>query len=454
MKLLGKLKTYESKEIDNSYVSIGFECMERGVINPDKCYDLLGKSGIKYARCQTGWALCEKEKGIYNFDWLDSIVENLTSRGVIPWFSVSYGNPIYMKDAPNPTAVGCVPIYYGEETTQAWCNYVKEIAKRYKDVVKHYEIWNEPDLNHFWYPKTPNGKDYGEFVKLTGSAIREMNKDAKIGTVVASPYNFEYIDDMLNCFDKNDINFFCYHAYTTAPEFRFPALIKALRNKLDSRGLCDVELWQGESGYPSWAYENHWLVKSGCNNETPQAVFLLRRYFIDIYYGVKRGSFFQIADMWERQYEKAKEILQKPAAHGILNGNTYTPKKSYFAISNLSTIMSGDFKPSDNYSTIEAHTKNHAEFISAIAMSFEKDGCPLYAYYIPSELDRNTDYDFAAKLTVDKGLNEPVIIDLYTGDVFEIDSDFGVSTGLTYYDNLPIKNYPLIITDKSVIETK
>ena len=266
MKLLGKLKTYESKEIDNSYVSIGFECMERGVINPDKCYDLLGESGIKYARCQTGWAKCEEEKGVYNFDWLDSIVENLTSRGVIPWFSVSYGNPIYMKDAPNPTAVGCVPIYYGEETTQAWCNYVKEIAKRYKDVVKHYEIWNEPDLNHFWYPKTPNGKDYGEFVKLTGSAIREMNKDAKIGTVVASPYNFEYIDDMLNCFDKNDINFFCYHAYTTAPEFRFQTLIKTLRNKLDSRGMCDVELWQGESGYPSWAYENHWLVKSGCNN--------------------------------------------------------------------------------------------------------------------------------------------------------------------------------------------
>ena len=77
MKSIGKLKTYKSSEITKSRVSIGFECMDRGLINPDKCYVPLAESGIKYARVQTGWAICEKEKGKYDWTWLDGIVNKL-----------------------------------------------------------------------------------------------------------------------------------------------------------------------------------------------------------------------------------------------------------------------------------------------------------------------------------------------------------------------------------------
>ena len=82
MKKIGKLKTYTSKEIKDSYVSIGFECLDRDLFNADKCYDPLAKTGVKYARCQTGWAKTEKEKGVYDFAWLDNVVDNLLARGV------------------------------------------------------------------------------------------------------------------------------------------------------------------------------------------------------------------------------------------------------------------------------------------------------------------------------------------------------------------------------------
>ena len=62
MNKIGKLKTYTSKEIDKSYVSIDFCCLDRELFKPEKCYELLGKTGIKHARCQTGWSRCEKEK--------------------------------------------------------------------------------------------------------------------------------------------------------------------------------------------------------------------------------------------------------------------------------------------------------------------------------------------------------------------------------------------------------
>ena len=110
MKKIGNLRIYASGEIEKSKISIGFECLDRELFRPEPCYDPLQKTGVKYARCQTGWARCEKLRGVYDFSWLDAVVDNLSSRGLEVWFNVGYGNPLYMKDIPNKTGVGCVPI--------------------------------------------------------------------------------------------------------------------------------------------------------------------------------------------------------------------------------------------------------------------------------------------------------------------------------------------------------
>ncbi|MBR3967016.1 MAG: hypothetical protein IKJ91_08095, partial [Clostridia bacterium] len=54
MRKIGKIKTYSSSEIEDSYVSIGFECLDRELFKPERCYDPLALTGVKYARCQTG----------------------------------------------------------------------------------------------------------------------------------------------------------------------------------------------------------------------------------------------------------------------------------------------------------------------------------------------------------------------------------------------------------------
>ena len=44
MEHLGFLKSYNSIEVKESCVSIGFECLDRELFNPEKCYDLLAKT--------------------------------------------------------------------------------------------------------------------------------------------------------------------------------------------------------------------------------------------------------------------------------------------------------------------------------------------------------------------------------------------------------------------------
>lgn len=457
MKYIGNLKVLASKEIEKSHISIGFECLDRDLFNPDKCYDLLAKTGVKYARCQTGWVKCEKQKGVYDFSWLDGIVDNLLHRGIIPWFDVGFGNPIYMKDAPNETAVGCVPLYYGEEVVEAWKNFVAELAKHYKDKVQHFEIWNESDSHHFWHPAAPDGAMLAKLVELTSKEIRKEIPYAKIGTNVSNGMHdltrYQFIEDFLKNLTDTKLDFFCYHPYSRLPE-TLERSITYLRKLFDDNGFAYTELWNGEAGYPSWTYEKHWLIPEGCDDEHPQAVWQLRRYFLDLHRGVGMCSFFQIADMWEKPYAKASGVIAKPAAHGILNGKVYTPKKSYETISYLATFFSGDIKPSAEYFTSTIDGLSLTEQLSCVCMTFEKQGAPCYAYYLPHSVTDKFEMKNCFNAQIYRELKEPVLLDMYTGMVYEINNVRTPELGFTEYFGLPITNYPLVITEKDALELR
>jgi hypothetical protein len=454
MDTIGKLKLYSSAEIEDSRVSIGFECIDRALIDPAKCYDALANSGIKYARCQTGWARCEKQKGAYSFTWLDEIVENLAVRGVRPWFNVGYGNPIYMPDALNSTAVGCVPLLYGDDVWTAWEKYILAIASRYQGKVTFFEIWNEPDIESFWYPGRPNARQYAELVKKTGRIIRTIIPNARIGGSISS-FNFSYLEDFAQNMPAADIDFFCFHAYGKFPECHYFANVCQVERIFASKGLSDVDLWQGESGYPSWFPPNHWLHPRGPGNERQQAVWQLRRYFLDAAANTKMTSFFQIADMWERPYEKAVEVITKPAAHGILNGITYTPKKAYETISRLATVLSGTIKPLDTYFTGRLDG-DICQSLAVVLIALEKNGWPMYIYYLPSDIEDEQPMRDGFTLQInDIGLKhplfEPVLIDMYSGDVMAT-GPLQEAHGKRWLSNLPIADYPLLICDRSLFD--
>ncbi|MBQ8758910.1 MAG: hypothetical protein IJZ20_04370, partial [Clostridia bacterium] len=208
---------------------------------------------------------------------------------------------------------------------------------------------------------------------------------------------------------------------------------------------------QGEGGYPSWAYKGHWLVNDGCDDERAQAVYQLRRYFIDISCGAKISSFFQMADMWEKPYPKARDFIEKPAAHGILHGKTYTPKESYRTISNLVSLFSGDIKPKDLFMQVFIRKNGQNKYLQAEQFTFEKNGKPVFAYYFATPLDRDDDLPYTATVKIYCKLETPVLVDMYTGDVYEV-GDYRSYNGVFEFNELPLTNYPMVLTDKSCIE--
>ena len=93
--VIGELVT-QAPDINKQYWwSVGCETLDRDFADFDKFKDFFVELGIGYARLQSGWAKTEKEKGKYDFAWLDHIVDGLIERGVKPWMCLCYSNPLY-----------------------------------------------------------------------------------------------------------------------------------------------------------------------------------------------------------------------------------------------------------------------------------------------------------------------------------------------------------------------
>ena len=105
---IGTIAPVHSRDVRRSSWGLGFEKLDRDVFDPEKAYDRVAELGVKWIRIQSGWARTEASEGVYDFAWLDSIVDNLLLRGLQPWMCLCYGNGIYDEAAAKVFgAVGC-----------------------------------------------------------------------------------------------------------------------------------------------------------------------------------------------------------------------------------------------------------------------------------------------------------------------------------------------------------
>ncbi len=95
MNRIGSIKPRNTKEIKSSRITVGCETLDRDHTVWDNYKDYLPPLGVKKIRLQAGWAKCEKVQGVYNWKWLDEIIDYAVANGLEPWLQLSYGNPIY-----------------------------------------------------------------------------------------------------------------------------------------------------------------------------------------------------------------------------------------------------------------------------------------------------------------------------------------------------------------------
>jgi hypothetical protein len=441
-----KVKTRTSKSIVASPLSVGFETLDRKMFDPERTYSHLANLGVKWARCQTGWARTETERGKYDFAWLDGVVDNLLRIGVQPWFNLGYGNKVYTPGPPHESAVGWVP-FNSDEARQAWLRYVDRLAARFAGRVKHWEIWNEPNIRNFWQPDTPSAARYVELVKITVPVIRKRVPGVTIiGGAIAGFPALDYLEGCFTAGIANYVDKISYHPYRARPEQNYAAELRAFRAVVD-RYKKGMGIWQGENGAPSTSNSTGALRDLPWNEER-QARWLTRRILLDLGLGVELTSYFHTVDMVNYVWHTGQS--GQTNSKGLLRGTDYTPKPSYFAYQNLCALFDSETRRADFLAYVDAKGKEAA---AIECVSFVRKGSPIYAYWTGADLMADTP-SVPARLRLWHGsaarLEKPVLVDPLSGAI-SATGKVTRSGGAITIEGAPLRDYPMLVMDASLV---
>jgi len=458
--VVGRIKGRHSREIARSPFSVGMETLDRAMYDPQRVYRPLGELGVKWARLQTGWARCETSPGKYDFGWLEAVVDAVRAEGVSPWFNLGYGNRLYLPEAPDVSAVGWIPVYK-PEAQKAWLKFVGALAARFGDRVKHWEIWNEPNIKNFWKPGDPSPDLYCRFVAETSQVLRQTIADVVIigGALAGMPT--DYLRQLLACGILQHVDRISYHPYRPVPEEGYRDTLTTWRTILrqNSPGGKEVPLWQGENGCPSRPGGAGALSQYEWT-EVRQAKWLLRRMLYDRVLGVELSSYFHIVDLVN--YNWGTGPSGKTNFKGLLRGEDYSPKPAYRAYQRLCTLFDGETRREsalDDMLAVASATASGegrprgktSDARKCVIAGFLRKDRPLWVLWLVAPLHTPGHVPRAeVELRGVPNVNSPVLIDLLSGCVFTVDHRAGNSTALRF-PSLPIPDYPVVIADKEAI---
>lgn len=137
-----------------------------------------GLCGAKIMRIDFSWGRIQPQPTRWNFATYDSLVSLLKKQGIevqaILGFSVKWAVPPDFKPK-NATPKFATRGTFADPALYAV--YCGKVAEHYKDSIRYFELWNEPDLvifANFEFEK------YMELLRAGSSAIRKISADARI----------------------------------------------------------------------------------------------------------------------------------------------------------------------------------------------------------------------------------------------------------------------------------
>ena len=409
---------------------------------------------------------------MYDFGWLDEIVDGLRGAGIQPWFSLGFGNGLYMDGAePIPPHGNYFfsPTRFGEKGITGWKNYCKAMVEHFKDRVFHWEVWNEPNAGFLrqvnWKECYPIGEDpevYVELVKITAEAVRSVQPDAKIlaGSISGCAICNDYIQRLFNAGIAEYIDSFTYHPYQAMPEPAYPERLQFIRDLITKSGK-NITLWMGENGRPS---NSNTLGRGIRSTEASQAKYLCRRYLTDLRMGMEVSSYFLICDIGNGYLPNGNVHSQ-----GVIDATdpeNYRPKLSFRAMQSFANLFDSKSELVNACFEINPHQGSWGynllpvETASGISCCFKRGDIPIFAYYHPTCIDCGWQVKpVRINFYLPEGtkLEKPILIDPITAKVYRIkqlshwtDGNWGY---LEVIPKLPLLDYPLFVSDASLLDT-
>ena len=203
--------------------------------------DLMQRIGVKWIRSIWRWDKLEWEEGAFDFALLDFVVAEAWKRDIriVPALTTT---PRWASTAPadNPD----YNIY--PPKLAAWDAFVFRTVDHFKERVKYWEVWNEPNIQHRW-----NGsvEDYFQLQKTAFLAARRADPACKLlmGSFSGAPTY--YLDQLLRLGAGDYFDVLSYHPYPRKYGLKkVDYLTRRVRAVLAEHGCEDRPIWLTEIG--------------------------------------------------------------------------------------------------------------------------------------------------------------------------------------------------------------
>lgn len=445
---LGRIAPRPARAIASSpWWSIGGETLDRDFAAYQHYRPYLGPLGAKSLRLQAGWAKCERKPGVYDWSWLDVIVDDAVAQGVRPWLEFNYGNPVYPGGGDTGLGGG---LPSSPEALAAWDRWARALVERYRDRVFEWEVWNEPDINR---AGTASVAAYLDLYVRTASIVRELQPGSRLWALGLAG-NLDYADQFLaglKARRKLDlVDAITIHGYPRNPDDT--GNIDRLRAVIAKHGRA-IEVRQGETGAPS-RYQEQFALSKLPWSETTQAKWNLRRLLAHRAKDVPM-NLFSMSDMHYTQYHSGPEGVLRMNYKGLLathpDQTIAYAKPAYHAAQHVFTIFDGTVERIADFpftSGVAAPRR-----LAVTGYSLQGTAKQIVALWLSEAPPREDNAVTRIEVTfVRARFEQPVLVDLRTGFVYRVPAmQWNQSAAGAAFRGLPVYDSPVLIAEQCVV---
>ncbi len=171
----------------SDYLGINIHWDHKDFLKIESILSDLDKIGVKMVRIDWEWRVVEKEKGVYDWTVYDKLMRMAYSYQIDIYPMVHYPPQwaVYGNLQKEKGHFGEPP---KEENYKDYAVFIKKSIERFGTngnapdkfrPIKYWEIWNEPNYDHFWSPEN-DFRQYYKMLKTVSEHVKPVYPDVKL----------------------------------------------------------------------------------------------------------------------------------------------------------------------------------------------------------------------------------------------------------------------------------
>jgi hypothetical protein len=182
-----------------------------------KNFEMVREMGASYVVEFFPWAYVENQKGEFDWDHADAMVDHARAQGLTVIARLGFVPPWARPKGTSTTYLDAVGY-------QDFGDFVAVFAEHFKGRVNHLVIWNEPNVSFEWGQRPVDPAAYTELLKTAYLRAHEKNPDVKILAGALAPNlappnstdamnDLEYLDRMYQAGARDYFDILAVHSY-------------------------------------------------------------------------------------------------------------------------------------------------------------------------------------------------------------------------------------------------